>query len=41
MGDKVISVERLIKGKGVECVDVNTHERVFLRKKETKKVKFR
>ncbi len=41
MGDKVISVERLIKGKGVECVDVNTHERVFLRKKETKKVKVR
>jgi len=37
--DKVVSVEKVIKGKGMECVDMNTGERVFLRKKETKNAK--
>ena len=37
--DKVVSVEKVIKGKGIECEDMTTGERVFLRKKETKKAK--
>ncbi len=37
--DKVLSVEKVIKGKGIECVDMNTGQRVFLKKKETKKAK--
>lgn len=37
--DKVVSVEKVIKGKGMECVDMTTGERVFLRKKETKNAK--
>lgn len=40
IGDKTISVVRMIKGKGIECVDVNTQERVLLRKQETKKLQF-
>jgi nonsense-mediated mRNA decay protein 3 len=39
IGDKVLSVEKVIKGKGIECVDMNTGQRVFLKKKETKKAK--
>lgn len=38
-GDTVLSVERVIRGKGIECVDKSTGERVFLNKKEMKKAK--
>jgi len=36
IGDKVFSVEKVRKEKGIECVDVATGERTFLKKKETK-----
>ncbi len=39
IGDKTISVERVIEGKGIEGVDVNTDERVFVSKKEIMKAK--
>ncbi len=39
LGDKRISVENVVTGKGIECVDVNTGERVFLSKKELMKAK--
>ncbi len=39
MGDKMISVEKVMGGKGIECVDMKTGEHMFLRKKETKKTK--
>ena len=39
IGNRLISVQRVLKGKGIECVDVNTNERVLLRKEETKKVR--
>jgi nonsense-mediated mRNA decay protein 3 len=41
IGGNVISVVRVIKGKGIECMDVNSHEKVFLRKKATKKLKYK
>ncbi len=39
IGDKVFSVEKVLKEKGIECVDVATGERTFLKKKETNKVR--
>ena len=39
IGDKVFLVEKVRKEKGIECVDVATGERTFLKKKETNKAR--
>ncbi len=39
IGDKRISVEKIVEGKGIEGVDVNTGESVFVSKKELMRVK--
>lgn len=39
IGDKVFSVVKVRKEKGIACVDVNTGERTFLKKKETNKAR--
>lgn len=39
IGDKKISVERVIEGKGIEGVDLNTDEPVFVGKKERMRAK--
>ncbi|MGB7532430.1 MAG: NMD3-related protein [Halobacteriota archaeon] len=39
IGDKVFSVVKVRKEKGIECVDVATGERTFLKKKETNKAR--
>ncbi len=39
MGNKKISVEKVIEGKGIEGVDMNTDERVFVSKKEMMRAK--
>jgi nonsense-mediated mRNA decay protein 3 len=39
IGDKLISVEKIVEGKGIEGVDVNTGESVFVSKKELMRVK--
>jgi nonsense-mediated mRNA decay protein 3 len=37
IGDKRISVEKMVEGQGIEGVDIDTDERVFLSKRETMK----
>jgi len=39
IGEREFSIEKVRKGKGLECVGVGTGERVFVRKGETKTVK--
>jgi hypothetical protein len=39
IGDKRISVEKMVEGRGLEGVDIDTDERVFLSKRETMKAK--
>ena len=39
IGEREFSIEKVRKGKGLECVGVGTGERVFVRKSETKTVK--
>ena len=39
IGDKHISVEKMVEGRGIEGVDIDTGERVFLSKRETMKAK--
>lgn len=39
IGDKRISVEKMVEGRGIEGVDIDTDERVFLSKRETMKAK--
>ncbi|HDN68139.1 MAG TPA: hypothetical protein ENG23_00920, partial [Methanomicrobia archaeon] len=39
IGEREFSIEKVRKGKGLECVGVSTGERVFVRKSETKTVK--
>ena len=39
IGDKRISVEKMLEGRGLEGVDIDTDERVFLSKRETMKAK--
>ncbi len=39
IGDKRISIEKMVEGRGIEGVDIDTDERVFLSKRETMKAK--
>ena len=39
IGDKRISIEKMVEGRGIEGVDIDTGERVFLSKRETVKAK--
>ncbi len=39
IGDKRISIAKLVEGRGIEGVDIDTDERLFLSKRETMKAK--
>ncbi|MEA2052332.1 MAG: 60S ribosomal export protein NMD3, partial [Euryarchaeota archaeon] len=39
IGDKRISIEKMVEGRGIEGVDIDTDEHVFLSKRETMKAK--
>jgi hypothetical protein len=39
VGDKHISIAKLVEGRGIESVDIDTDEPLFLSKRETLKAK--